>query len=65
MIRNIPKYPGDRYLGEGDPCIRDPEGRIIAWSAGWSNEDFTDILKANHGSYESVGRYDTERGMIV
>ena len=65
MIRSVPKDPLDRYLGEGDRCIRDKYGRIIAWSAGMTEEQWDKILKVNHNSYESIGMYDTEKGMVV
>ena len=64
-IRSIPRYPWDRVIGEGDCCIRDKRGRIIAWKAGTTDEDWDELLKANPGNYESVGMYDTEREMVV
>lgn len=65
MIRTVPRNPIDRYIGEGDRCIRDKHGKIIAWSAGTSEEDLQRILEENRNSYESIGMYDTERRMIV
>ena len=65
MIRSVPKNACDRYLGEGDRCIRDKYGRIIAWSVGMTDEDWNEMLKTNLGSYESVGMYDTEKGMVI
>ena len=65
MIRTIPRYAFDRVLGEGDRCLRDSEGKIIAWGVGTTDEDWEALIKKNPGSYESVGYYDTEREMIV
>lgn len=63
--RSIPKNPIDRYLGEGDRCLRDREKRICACGAGYS-DDAWDELKAKHPDWhESVGYYDTKIGGIV
>lgn len=63
--RPIPKYPVDRYSGEGDHCLRDRKKRICAWAVGYSDEDWND-LKAKHPDWhESVGYYDVKKGMVV
>lgn len=64
-IRSIPRHAFDRILGEGDRCMRDKQGRIIAWAAGTPKEDRDKLLKEIPGSYESVGMYDTEKEAIV
>ena len=65
MIRPVPKEPRDRYYGEGDACLRDKvTKRICAWSAGMRPETWQSML-AKGDVYESVGRWDDEKGMIV
>ena len=62
--RPIPKYPVDRYSGEGDHCLRDREKRICAWAVGYSDEDWNN-LKAKHPDWhESVGYFDVKEGIV-
>ena len=62
--RSVPKDPTDRYLGEGERCLRDKEKRICAWNVGYRDEDW-EIIKANHPDwFESIGYYDMKEGGI-
>ena len=63
--RQIPRDPIDRYLGEGDRCLRDKEKRICAWAVGWPDEDWERIKKEHPDWYESVGYYNVKKGIII
>lgn len=39
--------------GELELCIRDENGKIVAWQVGMSDEDIEDMLKRHKGWYRS------------
>ena len=45
-----------RYVEE--PCIRDREGRICAWTVGMSDEDVQEFLAKNEGTSLSSERFE-------
>ena len=42
-------------------CVRDRTGCIIAWAAGYSDDDLAKLLEANPGSYRSIEYMDHDR----
>ena len=46
-----------------EQCIRDSEGRIVAWTVGMSNEDVEDFLAKNPGTYLSTAFYNYQKGV--
>lgn len=41
-------------------CIRDEQGRIVAWQVGYSDEELDDLLKRHPGWHRSHAEYTME-----
>ena len=63
--RNIPRHESERFLGEGERCLRDRDKRIRAWAVGYSREEWELLKRWNPDWHESVGYYNVKKGRIV
>ena len=63
--RPIPRNKVDRYLGEGDLCLRDRQKRICAWAVGVSNDEWETLKKWHPDWHESVGYYNVKKRRVI